>query len=633
MKNKIGVVFLFVCFLFLGVIFRAFQVQVLNREKLITYSDSQVNRETKSYPSRGHLLDRNGSPLAINVKSYDIFAYPKSDKLIMRILKKIHKIVPEISPENLEKKVKNRVGKFTWIARSVVLNEHAREELSKIEGITLKKQTSRLYPNHELASQLLGFVGVDNDGLSGIEYFFNESLKGQAVIERYSKDAKGRKIKFKEVSIPGKSQDIYLSIDKDIQASVERYLKEAVDLHEGVRGGAAVMDAETGEIWAMANYPNFDPNNYSSSPIKNRKLSFVSDQFEPGSIFKTLTIASALENNIVKPDTNYFCERGQYRVGNHYISESDNKHAYEWLSVTDILKLSSNIGTTKIAFDLTYPTLKETLIKFNIGEKTGIEVHGEAKGVLDTDENITPLRLSNISFGQGVATTGIQMLAAYSAIVNNGKYVKPTFIKIKNKSEIKSKKIISKKTALELKDMLVKAVEEGTGTAAKVPHFIIAGKTSTAQRVDEKGGYNGYVPGFIGFPVNVKKKFIVFAYVENPQKGYYGNTVAAPIFQKIVRSILYKRKEYNELANIEVKPRHKSDKLHLKQSSKRVYHTGFVPNLIGLDKTSTFEMLEKAKLKYSYKGFGVVGKQSPAAGEVISSSTIIRLEFEAPSYE
>ena len=638
MKNKIKIVFFGITLLFLSVIFRATQLQVIKRDKLITYSNSQVKREVKSYPQRGHILDRNGSPLAINVKSYDLFTYPKNNEQIIKRLKKLRLVVPQLNFSKLEVSTQNREGRFTWLGRRVKINEAQLENLKAFKDITVRKQMSRLYPNHELLSQVLGFVGVDNDGLSGVEFSYNEKLKGKAVIERYSKDAKGRKIKFKQVSLPGKSQDIVLSIDKDIQASLETFLKEGVMKFEGESGGAAVMDAETGEIWAMANYPSFDPNDIKKTKLSQRRLSFVSDQFEPGSIFKTLTIASALENHIVKPDTNYYCERGKYLVGNHYISESDNKHKYEWLSVEDILKYSSNIGTTKIAFDLTYPTLKKTLNQFKIGMKTGIELSGEARGSIDSKENITPLRLSNISFGQGVATTGIQMLAAYAVIANGGKIVKPTLIKIKNKKEIISKRILSKSTTKTLQDILVKAVEDGTGKNAIVPHFEIAGKTSTAQAVDVKGGYLGYNAGFIGFPLNVGKKFVVYTYVKKPKKAYYGNTVAAPIFQKIVKSILYKRKEYNQLAKFkQTKGSSRSkasiDKIIIKQASKRRVTKGAVPNLIGLDKSSAFEILDKLKTKYSYRGFGVVDKQSPEAGSPLGVNTIVRLKFKAPLYE
>lgn len=633
MKKKIGVTFLFLAFLFTTVIAKSFWVQVVNRQKLIAYSNSQTNREVKSYPSRGHILDRNGNPLAINVQSYDLFTYPKSKKDIKRKLSKLSKVVPTLNYNKLIKSTQKRIGKFTWIGRKIKLSSKQIKKIKALGEITVKKQKSRMYPNNELSSQVLGFVGIDNDGLSGIEYYFNEQLKGEAVIERYSKDAKGRKIKFKEISVPGKSRDITLSIDKDIQAALEKFLKEGVIKNDALRGGAGVMDAKTGEIWAMANYPTFDPNDIKSSPLSARKLSFVSDQLEPGSVFKTLTIASALENNVVKTDTNYFCERGRYRVGNHYIKESDSNHAYEWLSVEEILKYSSNIGTTKIAFDLTYPTLKKTLDDFYIGKRTGIESPSEARGMLDSKGNITPLRLSNISFGQGVATNGVQMLAAYAAIANNGNYVKPTLLKVKDKSKIKTSKILLKSTTDQLKQMLVKAVEDGTGRNAIVPHFTIAGKTSTAQRVDEKGGYNGYVAGFIGFPLGVKKDFVVYVYVENPKKSYYGNTVAAPIFQKIVKSILYKKKEYNQLAKIKMKKGKRVDRLNIRQASRRVIRSGTVPNLIGLDKTTAFELLEKNRVKYSYKGFGVVGRQSPMPGTEMTKNTIIKLQFEAPDYE
>lgn len=633
MKNKITFVFFSVAILFGLVIAKAFYVQIINSEKLMAYHNSQVVREVKIYPKRGHILDRTGNPLAINMYKYNIFTFPKGSADIKNKINKINKVVKDINSEDIIQKSKNRKGKFTWIARQIDLEENQVKELRKIEGIVVESQSSRMYPNHELAAQVLGFVGIDNDGLSGAEYYFNENLKGVAQISKYYKDAKGRKIKHKSTYFESKSEDIQLSIDKDIQASLETYLKEGVEKHRALSGGAAVMDAQTGEIWAMANYPTFDPNDIKGAPQKVRKLSFVTDPIEPGSVFKTLTVASALEHKVVKPDTNYFCERGKFRVGNHYISESDNKHAYEWLSVEDILKFSSNIGTTKIAFDLTYPNLKKTLEKFRIGEKTGIEIPGESRGILDKKENIEPLRLSNISFGQGVATTGIQILASYAAVANGGYYVKPTILKVKNSKDVKSKRIISKNTSRQLQQMLIKAVEDGTGSNAEVKHFTIAGKTSTAQRVDSKGGYSGYVAGFVGFPINVNRKFVVFVYVDNPKKGYYGNTVAAPVFQKIVKNILYKRKEFKQLANVDQSKTKNIDFVKTRLASTRRIKKGEMPNLIGLDKRSVFKILEKNNIKFSHRGFGVVKKQYPLPGTPINSTTVVKIHFKAPSYE
>lgn len=633
MKNKIIFTFFTIAILFTAVVIKAFKIQIIDRVKLMSYHNSQVVREAKVYPKRGHILDRNENPLAINILKYNIFTFPQSDLDYETKLKKINKIIPGLPIKKLTAKGKNRSGKFTWVSRKISLTSNQLKELKKIKNIVVEPQTSRMYPNNELAAQVLGFVGIDNDGLSGLEYQFNDKLKGTAKYIKYFKDAKGRKIKHKSSFIESKSEDLITSIDKDIQASIEYHLKEGVLKHEANSAGAAVMDAQTGEVWAVANYPTFDPNNIKKATLGSKKLSFITDPFEPGSVFKTLTIASALEHKIVKKDSNYFCERGKFRVGNHFINESDNNHVYEWLSVEDILKYSSNIGTTKIAFDLTYPLLKKTLNKFRIGQKTGIEVPGESRGILDKKENVDPLRLSNISFGQGVATTGLQILSSYATIANGGYFVKPTILKVKDQKSIKAQKIVSSETTQAITKMLVKAVEDGTGSNAKVPHFSIAGKTSTAQRVNDKGSYSGYISGFVGFPSNLEKKFVVFVYVDNPKKGYYGNTVAAPIFQKIVKNILYKKREYNQLASTKYLSSKKVDFVKTKLSSSIRIKNGLMPNMIGLDKTSAFKILDKAKVKYSQKGFGVVYKQYPKPGTPISQATVVKLRFKAPQYD
>ena len=627
MKTKTTFVFFLLLFLFISVGVKAFYVQVINRDKLIAYSHSQIVRETKTYPKRGHILDRNGAPLAINVQKYNIFTFGKDLNLFSKELKKLSKVIPSINYSSTFKEVKGR-KKFTWIERKIDLDDNALSELKKLKTIVVESQSSRFYPNHELLAQTLGFVGIDNEGLSGIEYFFNEDLKGEALIHKYFKDAKGRPVKYKSAIVDHQAKDVTLSIDKDIQADLEEYLKEGVEKAQAKIGGAAVMDADTGEIWAMANYPSFDPNSIKKKDKNHLKLSFVTDPFEPGSIFKTLTVLSAMENNIVRGDTNYYCERGKLRVGKHLITESDSSHNFEWLSVEEILKYSSNIGTTKIAFDLTYPTLSKTLKSFGIGEKTGIEIPGESRGILDDTENVSPIRLSNISFGQGVATTGVQMLKAYAMIANGGYEVEPTIIKTKKKKD--PKRLFNKKTVNTITDMLIKAVSEGTGSKAQIEHFEIAGKTSTAQRPDERGGYSGYVSGFIGFPVNVEKRFVVFVYVDNPVGDYYGNLVAAPIFKKITKNILYKRKEYKTIANSKDV---KKDYVNIKVSSKRHIRKGEVPNMIGLDKRSAKKILESLNVKYELKGFGIVHKQNIPEGTKISESTLVKLKFAPPKYE
>lgn len=632
MKNRIIFTFLTFVVLYLAVVIKAFYVQVVNREKLITYSRSQALRVVKSYPKRGNIYDRNGNPLAINVKKYNIFSIPKNNSELKKELRTLTKEVPGLKYSALYAKLKDR-NRYTWIQRQVELKESQVEKFKSFKQIFIESQSSRIYPNHELFGQVLGFVGVDNDGLSGVEYEFNKDLKGQAQIKKYYRDAKGRPIKFKSADIEGESRDITLALDKEVQAVLEKALKEGVEHHKALRGGAAVMDAQTGEVWAMANYPSYDPNEFRKYQAKNKKLAFVTDPFEPGSIFKTLTIAAALENNIVRPDTNYYCEKGRFRVDNHFIKESDSDHGHEWLSVEDILKYSSNIGTTKIAFDLGYPALKKFMNKLHIGAKTGIELPGESRGIL-SDEEVSPLKLSNVSFGQGVATTAIQMLAAYSVFANGGYYINPTLVKNGNKNK-KFKRVLSKENASQITKMLIKAVSEGTGTQAKVPHFIIAGKTSTAQKADETGKYNGYISGFIGYPVNVSKKFIVYVYVEEPsENGYYGNQVAAPIFQKIVKNILYKRKEYNQRAIADKSKNAKRfDTISTRQSSRVIWGKNKVPNVIGLDKNTAFKVLDKIGLEYKYSGFGIVESQIPRAGTPMRKGMSVNLKFRPPAYD
>jgi cell division protein FtsI (penicillin-binding protein 3) len=630
LRNK--VIFLF-CFFLLGfslVLGKALKVQVYDRSELISRSRNQVLRELTVYPKRGNIYDRNGNPLAINIQTYSIFTIPKNLKHLKKSLKELAEAIPQIKMNDLLKKTKGR-DRYTWLARKIRLTKDQVEKVKSIKGIYIDSVPKRLYPNHEVASQILGFVGVDNVGLAGTEHLFNEDLKGKPKVVKYVKDAKGRPIKFETQDLGPSAKDITLSIDKDLQAAAERFLKEAIEEHEADSGGFGIMDSQTGEILAIGNYPNFDPNKWRNTPEKSRRLSFATDPFEPGSTFKTFTVISAFENKIATAETSFYCERGRLKVEDHIISEAESKKTYEWLTVEEILKYSSNIGTTKLAFDLTFPKLKKTITKFGFGEKTGIEVPGESRGIFTDKENVSPLSLSNISFGQGVATTGVQMLAGYSVIANKGLYIKPTLIKGGNDSE-KPRPLISEKIAKEVERILIEAVVDGTGSHAKVPMFTIAGKTSTAQRVAPEGGYRGYVSGFIGYPANVKRPFVVYAYVENPKgRYYYGNLVAGPVFRKITEYLLFKNKDFSNLAYEDEENMNKIDTVKVKHSSTRVFSKDKVPNFLGLDKRSSSLLGQKLDISVIHRGIGVVFEQTPAQGTHLKSGQKIILNYRPPS--
>ena len=624
------IIFFGLCFSL--IIFKAFRLQVIDRELLISKYSKQIFRERKVYPNRGNIYDRDNNPLAINRKTYSIFAIPTQLDLDSGV-KKLKKIIPSISSNRLKRKLKKR-NRFTWVARKVELKDEQVDKIKDIKGIYLEQVPKRFYPNGNLLSQTLGFVGVDNKGLAGIEHSMDKELKGGPKIIKFIKDAKGRPVKF-EVEDPGvESKELKLTIRKDLQAVSEKILAEAVKESDAIRGGVGVMDANTGEILAMANYPTFNPNNgLQKHELGRQKLSFLSDPIEPGSILKTFTVASAFENNIAKEDTSYFCEYGRLLIDGHVVNEAESKKKYEWLTVREILKYSSNIGTTKIAFDLGQNKLIKTFQDFGFGSKTNLPISGESRGIFEQEKKLSAIKLSNISFGQGIATTGVQVLSAYSAIANGGFYRPPKIIK--DDEFTKPKRILSQKTADKLTDILIDAVDTGTGANAKVKYFQIAGKTSTAQRPNGEGAYEGYIPGFVGYPVNVKNPFVIYVYVEDPKEGaYYGNAVAAPVFRKIAEYMLFKDKNIMGYPSTKlVAEKNKVDIVQSTQASLLKMDKSKVPNFIGRDKRTIRLFAKKHGLNVVIKGVGLAVKQFPSAATDLNANQKITVELSMPQYE
>lgn len=617
--------------LYLAIIAKAFHVQILSHDKLMKYSNKQFYKEIKTYPNRGNIFDRNGHPLAVNVKSYSLFTIPKKGRFNKWEIRRLTKIVKEINFNELWKSLSKR-KRYTWIKRKLQLSEKQLKEIKKFKTIFVDTELTRLYPNNQLASQLLGFVGMDNRGLSGVEYHFDKKLRGKEQVVKFYKDAKGRPVKYVTKRAETQASELNLSIDKELQAVVEKYLGLAVEKYNADMGGAAIMNAETGEILAIANYPDFDPNQYKNYPQRNYRLSLITDSIEPGSTFKTLTVASALEHEVVTPKSSFYCELGKMKVLDHTITEAESSEKFEWLTVKEILEKSSNIGTTKIAFELGAERFLKTIKKFGIGEKTGIEFPGESKGIIK-DKKLSALDISNMSFGQGIAVSGIQLLRFYSAIANGGYLVKPTILKT-NKEDIEKEQVLDKDIVKTLEDMLEGVVENGTGTNAKMRGFLIAGKTSTAQRVSDKGGYDGYIPGFIGYPTTLQNKYVVYTYLNNPKGSqYYGNALAAPIFKKIVSHLLFRDKGISTIASKKSDSLEKQlDKINVQQSSLR-FNKDTIPNFVGWDKQSVREFAEKNGIQINIKGFGVVVDQNPKAGNKYNKNSVVNLRLAVPKYE
>lgn len=614
------------------IVLKAFRLQVIDKDILLSKYSKQIFRERKVYPNRGNILDRDNNPLAINRKTYSIFAIPSQVEMKSGI-NSLAKVIDSVNANELRRKLKKR-NRFTWIARKIQLKDEQVKAIKSLKGLYIEQVPKRFYPNGSLLSQTLGFVGVDNKGLAGIEHSMDKELIGGPKIIKFIKDAKGRPIKF-EVEDPGlETKDIKLTIRKDLQAVAEKFLAEAVDEHKALKGGVGVMDAQSGEILAMANYPTFNPNDgLSRNEVGKQRLSFISDPIEPGSIMKTFTVASAFENKIAKEDTSYYCEQGRLVLDGHVINEAETKKKPEWLSVREILKYSSNVGTTKIAFDLGQKKLIKSFQKYGFGQKTEIPISGESRGIFEQDKKLSAIKFSNVSFGQGIAVTGVQMLSAYAAIANNGIYNQPKIFL--DQEQQAPKRILSEETSKKITDILIDAVDSGTGGNAKIKYFQIAGKTSTAQRPDSQGKYNGYISGFIGYPVNVKKPFVIYVYIEKPENGtYYGNTVAAPVFRKIAEYMLFKNKDIQNLPSLKIAAKkQRVDIVQKRDASRLKYSKGIVPNFVGRDKKSIQKFARLNDLKIIFNGMGVVKSQFPEAGATLKSGQSITLRLKLPSYE
>lgn len=540
-KSKFILSFFFV---FAGIIFfKSFYLQVVHRKKILDYSKNQFQRKIITHAVRGNIKDRSGRSMAINKTSYDLIVMPQHLVDRKNTFLALAKLSDKISFEMLHQKTQGR-NRYTPILRGIDLDKKTRETIKKMPGIFLEENNKRIYPNDNLAAQVLGFIGVDKKGLEGIEYVYDDYLRGTPEVLLYNKDARGKTVEYLAREKAQAGRDLTLTVDLKIQSFMEKQLALVHEKHEADKVGAAIIDAKTGEIFAIANYPTYNPNQFSKFPSTSRKLSFITDPIEAGSVVKVATVAAAFQDNLVDENSEFFCERGSYQIDDQIITEAESHEKFPWLSVEEILVKSSNIGTTKLAFELGEKKLLKHWKEFGFFSKTGIEMPGESKGIYRSSRYSTLHRISNMSFGQSIAITPLQLMSFYTMLVNDGVYHPPTLIK---EGYRPGKKILRPEVAKRLQEILYQAVERGTGEKAKIKGFKIAGKTGTAQR-PVKGVYEGYISSFIGFPLNTKNKFVVYLYVENPKKnGFYGGQVAAPIVRELIHYLLYTHKEYQNL--------------------------------------------------------------------------------------
>ena len=532
----------------ISLIVRLADLQIVQHESLLAKSEKQSQGTLKTHFGRGTIFDRNDNELATNLEVESVFVVPQE----VRDRKYTSRVLASALNQNYDRIYKEVSSKkqFTWIKRKVPADEITHLKKLALSGVNFRSEQKRFYPKRELAANVIGFVGTDDLGLAGIEHTYQEKLKGLVYSQSIEQDGKGRTIQaLKNLSRSSLGNyDLMLTLDEVIQFTAEHHLKKQVDRYKADSGMVVVMDPYSGEIYAMANVPQFNPNNFNAFPRETWKNNAVVSSYEPGSIFKPIVAAAAIDKGVAQPHDRFFCENGSFKVGKNKIGEADN-HKFGSLSMKEIIAKSSNIGAIKIAQKLGKNFFYEYIQKFGFGEKPGVRLPGVSSGLLGGRRSWTDYSLASISFGHEIAVTPLQMVAALSAIANGGTLMEPHITKALMRDEkiveqIKPKKIrrvISKKTSRQMMEILKFVVKDGTGKNAAVEGFDVAGKTGTAQKyITKTKSYSKteFVSSFIGYAPADAPRLVILVMIDNPKGVHWGSVVAAPVFREIAKKSL-----------------------------------------------------------------------------------------------
>ena len=496
---------------------------------------------------RGTIYDSNQKPEAVNIATDSVYAAPNEmkDKDKEAAIRQLSPVL-NISESSLRNKI-YRKKYFVWIQRKISAQQAQQIRQLKIKGIDFIKESKRCYPNAYLASQVIGFAGLDNQGLEGLELYYDKYLKGKNGFALFLRDARQKKLDLKDKTLaPRDGYDLELTIDEVIQYIAERELDNSFRVNKARGASIIVMEPHTGEILAMASRPTYDLNEYSKVDREQVRNRAICDMFEPGSVFKVVAASAALEEKMASEHDKFFCENGAYRVGNHILHDHT---PHGWLTFTEVVEQSSNIGTTKIAQLIGPDMLYKYVRKFGFGTKTGIDMRGEINGSIKEPRFWSKTSIGAIPIGHEVGVTALQLACAYSAIANGGKLMKPYIVKsikdkfgqvIKSFSPVVVNQVISADTSARMRKILTGVIEEGTGKMAKMEGFSAAGKTGTAQKIEPGGKYshNKFIGSFIGFAPAEEPLITIVVTIDEPRPYYYGGVVAAPVFQKVAADVL-----------------------------------------------------------------------------------------------
>jgi cell division protein FtsI/penicillin-binding protein 2 len=500
-------------------------------------ASSQHSEDIVVPAARGTIYDRGGVQLAIGVQAETVWADPRrvtdpkgEAAIVAQTLR--------LDPNEVYRTLTDRTRGFVYVARKADPALAAKLARRGLPGLGYYAEERRFYPQFNLASQVLGYAGVDNRGLAGLELSLDPRLAGQSGRERVVKDAAGQAIDTVVSRAERDGTDVYLTLDHTIQANAQAVLRDTVAQWHAKSATAVILDPATGAVRAMAVTPGFDANRYPEVWRALQRNRAVTDTYEPGSTFKLVTVAGALSDRLVSPSTRFTLPY-EIQVADRRIHDAEPRGT-ETMSVAQILSQSSNVGAITLAEKLTRHRLVQWISRFGFGRKTGIDFPGESPGIVLPEERWSGSSIGNIPIGQGIAVTPIQMASAYAAIANRGVWVRPHLVDhIGDGNAVRAgrRRVVSRWVASQLMAMLKNVVAEGTGTLAAVPGYQVAGKTGTAAKPDAQGGYSNsrYVASFVGIVPASRPRLVILVSVDEPRGAIWGGVVAAPAFAQIAK--------------------------------------------------------------------------------------------------
>jgi cell division protein FtsI (penicillin-binding protein 3) len=600
-------------------------------DDLAGQGERQRHRTIVLPAERGPIVDRNGDALALTVESASVFARPRNARLGGDQVDALAE-ASRLSPEYVRQRLAS-ASPFVWLRRNATPSQADAVVSLELPGIGSEPSRTRVYPRGPLAGQILGFAGVDGEGLEGIELAYDRHLRSEPEAVVVERDARGSYVLSRSArSKAPRGASIELTIDADLQRIVEDALSAKVLEHEAASGVAIVMDVSTGEILAMANAPLFDPNRSDQRTASRWRNQAILDRFEPGSTFKSFLAAAAIEAGEVWPEKRMFCENGRYRIGRRTIHDHD---PYGWLTFSDVIRVSSNICTAKVAQDLGVERFDTTLRAFGVGSLTGIDLAHEASGYLPPAKAWRPINLATISYGHGVSVTPLQLVRAYAALANGGRLLRPYIVSrvigddgrvlVENSPKVVGL-AVSPGTAETVTRMLESVVTDGTGKAAAVDGVPVAGKTGTTRKIGADGRYSrrDYVASFVGYLPSDAPRFAILVVIDTPRGVYYGGSVSAPVF-RVIGEYLADRAGLRALPAPVPSIEETIEGVNLARWGESA--GAGMPSYIGLSLREVLTQASSAGWEVEVEGAGFVVDQDPPPGAELGRGRTLRLRL------